>query len=62
VWFTERPDRAFHGMMASIMDAAPEGAIGANVLGRFRMTIDYPHATAWFRCAGDCTAAATPQD
>ncbi|MGB3747972.1 MAG: hypothetical protein WA961_07215 [Rhodanobacter sp.] len=57
VWFTERPDRAFHGMMASIMDAAPEGAIGANVLGRFRMTIDYPNATAWFTCAGNCTAA-----
>jgi hypothetical protein len=44
-------------MMASIMDAAPEGAIGANVLGRFRMTIDYPNATAWFTCAGNCTAA-----
>ncbi len=57
VWFTERPDRAFHGMMASIMDAPPEGAIGANVLGRFRLTIDYPHATAWFTCGGHCTAA-----
>lgn len=58
VWFTERPDRAFHGMMASLMDASPEGAIGANVLARFRLTIDYPHAAAWFTCAGNCTAAA----
>lgn len=62
VWFTERPDQAFHGMMASLMDASPEGAIGANVLARFSMTIDYPHATAWFRCAGDCTAAARTRD
>ena len=62
VWFTERPDGPFHGMMASLMDASPEGAIGANVLARFNMTIDYPHATAWFRCAGECTAATTPQD
>jgi hypothetical protein len=58
VWFTERPDRAFHGMMARLMDTSPEGAIGANVLVRFRLTIDYPQATAWFSCAGSCTAAA----
>jgi hypothetical protein len=58
VWFTERPDRAFHGMMASIMDVPPEGAIGANVLAHFSLTIDYPHATAWFRCAGECMATA----
>lgn len=58
VWFTERPDNAFHGMMASIMDEPPEGAIGANVLDRFTMTIDYPHATAWFRCAHDCVTSA----
>jgi hypothetical protein len=58
VWFTERPDRAFHGMMARLMDTSPEGAIGANVLVRFRLTIDYPQAIAWFSCAGSCTAAA----
>lgn len=56
IWFTERPDDAFHGMMASIMDEPPEGAIGANVLDRFTMTIDYPHATAWFRCVHDCVS------
>jgi hypothetical protein len=58
VWFTERPDGPFHGMMASLMDASPEGAIGANVLTRFSLTIDYPRATAWFRCAADCRAVA----
>jgi len=57
VWFTERPDPAFHGMMAAIMDQSPEGAIGGNVLDRFTLTMDYPHATAWLRCARDCMAA-----
>jgi hypothetical protein len=55
VWFTERPDQAFHGTMASIMDEPPEGAIGANVLSHFELTIDYPRALAWFACAGSCT-------
>lgn len=56
VWFTERPDGAFHSFMASMMDKAPEGAVGANVFGHFRMTIDYPHSTAYFRCVHGCTA------
>jgi predicted aspartyl protease len=58
VWFTERRDAAFHGMMAAIMDESPEGAIGGNVFDHFTMTIDYPHATAWFRCAHDCVTTA----
>ena len=58
VWFTERPDAAFHGKMAEIMDETPEGAIGGNVLARFTLTMDYPQATAWFRCAHDCVTAA----
>lgn len=57
VWFTERPDSAFHGMMAEIMDKPPEGAIGGNALDHFVMTVDYPHATAWFTCARGCVAA-----
>lgn len=57
VWFTERPDAAFHGMMAEIMDKPPEGAIGGNALDHFLMTVDYPHAAAWFTCARGCTAA-----
>ncbi|MFW7267825.1 hypothetical protein ACMAUO_07610 [Gluconacetobacter sp. Hr-1-5] len=50
VWFTQRPDAAFHGMMAQLMDLSPEGAVGGNVFENFRMTIDYPHARAWFFC------------
>lgn len=57
VWFTERPDQAFHGKMAQIMDKPPEGAIGGNALDHFVMTVDYPHATAWFTCVRGCVAA-----
>ena len=60
VWFTERPDSAFHDYMAQMMDKPPEGAIGGNVFRHFRMTLDYPHATAWFDCARGCTSATTP--
>lgn len=60
VWFTERPDTAFHDFMSSMMDKRVEGAVGANVFQHFAMTIDYPHATAWFRCVRDCRPAATP--
>lgn len=54
VWFTERPDSAFHSMMASLMDRPPEGAVGANILEHFRVTIDYPHKDAWFECVSGC--------
>jgi hypothetical protein len=54
VWFTQRPDRAFHEYMSGMMDARVEGAIGGNVFEHFVMTVDYPHATAYFRCARDC--------
>jgi predicted aspartyl protease len=57
VWFTERPNAAFHGFMASMMDKTPEGAVGANVFKHFVMTIDYPHSTAYFRCVHGCKAA-----
>ncbi len=60
VWFTERPDLAFHGMMASMMDKAPEGAIGGNVVSHFVMTIDYPARTAYFRCARGCSKVTPP--
>ena len=59
VWFTERPDSAFHNFMGRMMDKAPEGALGGNVLGHFVMTIDYPEATAYFRCAQGCKASAS---
>lgn len=57
VWFTERPDSAFHSMMASLMDRPPEGAVGANIFEHFRMTIDYPHKDAWFECVSGCAPA-----
>ncbi len=60
VWFTERPDRNFHQFMAQMMDKPPEGAIGGNVFAHFRMTLDYPHATAWFDCVRGCRAAGRP--
>lgn len=60
VWFTERPDPAFHDMMSSAMDKQVEGAVGGNVFEHFAMTIDYPHATAYFRCVRGCEPAATP--
>jgi hypothetical protein len=57
VWFTQRPDSNFHGMMASLMDRSPEGAVGANIFEHFRMTIDYPQGVAWFDCVSACKAA-----
>lgn len=59
VWFTERPDAPFHGMMTSMMDGQIEGAVGGNVFAHFAMTIDYPRSTAYFRCVRGC-AAVTP--
>jgi hypothetical protein len=47
----------FLGMMASIVDEPPEGAIGAKVPDHFSMTMDYPNAAAWFLCDRDFTAA-----
>lgn len=47
----------FLGMIASIMDEPPEGAIGAKVLDRFSMTVDYPNVVAWFPCDRDGTTA-----
>ena len=54
VWFTRRPDKAFHEMMASLMDLKPEGAVGANALSSFRVTLDYANETVWFECVKDC--------
>lgn len=59
-WFTERPDHNFHDVMSSMMDKQVEGSVGANVFQHFVMTLDYPHETAWLRCANGCKAVATP--
>jgi hypothetical protein len=57
VWFTERPDKNFHDFMSSMMDSRVEGALGGNAFEHFAMTIDYGHATAWFRCVRGCRPA-----
>jgi hypothetical protein len=56
VWFTWRPDKNFHEYMSGMMDGRVEGAIGGNALSHFVMTVDYPGAAAYFRCAQDCKA------
>ena len=57
VWFTERPTKDFHNTLDDLMVAPPDGAIGGNVLQHFVMTLDYPHAKAWFQCDRGCAAA-----
>lgn len=54
VWFTERPDASFHQFMGQWMDKKPDGAAGGNIFRHFVMTIDYPDATAYFRCVHGC--------
>ena len=48
VWFTERPDANFLKVMSSMTSAPVYGSLGGNALRSLRMTIDYPHALAWF--------------
>ena len=47
VWFTRRADKNFHEFMSQFMDRRVEGAIGGNALRHFRITVDYPGATAY---------------
>jgi hypothetical protein len=47
-WFTMRPDRSFHEFMSQWMDRRVDGALGGSVLGRFRVTLDYPAGLATF--------------
>lgn len=48
VWFAERAPGAFQRYMAGMMDKPTWGALGGSGLKYFRMTVDYPAATAWF--------------
>lgn len=58
VWFTERPDAAFGpNGMSQYMDQDVHGAAGANIFSHFKMTLDYPRNTAWFKCVTSCAAA-----
>lgn len=48
VWFTRRPDQAFHEFMSQFMDRQVEGALGGSALRQFRVTVDYPRGVAVF--------------
>ncbi len=56
VWFTERADRNFDPFMSQYMDKPIHGAVGANVLDAFVMTLDYRKAKAWLACPDACRA------
>jgi hypothetical protein len=48
VWFTMRPDPAFHDYMSRWTDRRVEGALGGSALKYFRVTLDYASAVAVF--------------
>jgi len=48
VWFSARPDRAFHAFLARWTDQPLDGALGGNALHTFRVTVDYTSETAAF--------------
>ncbi len=56
VWFTERADSNFESFMSEYTDSAVHGAVGANVLDAFVMTLDYRKAKAWLACPRACRA------
>lgn len=58
VWFTERPDANFEEGMSQYMDRTVHGAVGANVLDAFVMTLDYGMPKAWLACGNGCRAKA----
>lgn len=48
VWFTWRPDKAFHEWMAQWMDKPTEGALGGSGLHYFRIGADWVHGVITF--------------
>ncbi len=48
VWFTARPVGLYRNQISRRLDARVDGAIGGNLLKSFRVTLDYPNATAYF--------------
>jgi hypothetical protein len=47
VWFTEREDEDFHQMLAPMMDAQVDGALGGSALGRLAISLNYLASRAW---------------
>jgi hypothetical protein len=41
VWFTRRPDKAFHEWMAQWTDRPTEGALGGFAFKTLRITVDW---------------------
>jgi predicted aspartyl protease len=60
IWFTERPDSAFHNEMSSYMDKQIEGSVGGNVFIHFVITIDYVGEAAYFHCVSGCKPSKPP--
>lgn len=60
VWFTARPDRAFHEWMAQWMDRPLDGALGGSALRYFRVLVNYPEAYAAFERVESGQAAHGP--
>jgi len=50
VWFTRRPNEAMQ-WMSTFMDQPIQASIGGNFFRHFRITLDYPRATAYFEDA-----------
>ena len=48
VWFTYRNDSSFHPYMSQLMDRKIDGALGGLAFKFFKITVDYPNATALF--------------
>jgi hypothetical protein len=48
VWFTWRPDGAFHEWMAQLMDKPTEGALGGSAFHTLRITVDWIRGRAAF--------------
>jgi len=48
VWFTRRPDSAFHEFMAQYMDKPSDGAFGGSGLRYLRVTVDWTRGVAAF--------------
>ncbi|MBV6519920.1 MAG: hypothetical protein MNPFHGCM_00023 [Gemmatimonadaceae bacterium] len=46
VWFSERPDRAFHEFMSQWMDRRIDGALGGSAWQQAVLVLDYPNAQA----------------
>jgi len=48
VWFTWRPDSAFHSFMAQYMDKPAEGALGGSAFYDLRISVDWAAGAATF--------------